>query len=136
MEEITRELYEKIQLRIKNIEKVFSEVLEELSASNFSDYIHSRRVAIILFTAKWCNPCRLYLPIVRRVARRIAEKYTDAGFGLVDTDENPSIADRYSIQNLPSVVIYVRGRPIELVEGLVKEEDLRKRIEAILSEVE
>ncbi len=135
MEEVVRELYEKIQSHIRELERAFSDTLDKLDVTNFNNYIHSKRVAVVLFTAKWCNPCRLYLPIVRRIARRWSKKYSDIGFGFVDTDESPSIADRYSIQNLPSIIIYVRGKPVELVEGLVKESDLQGRLEAILSKI-
>lgn len=56
---------------------------------------------IMLSAESWCVPCRQFAPTFKRAA---AEYEGDLRFYKVDVDENPAIADRFSVRSVPTVI--------------------------------
>jgi len=53
---------------------------------------------LIYFSAPWCGPCRQLGPIMEEVAQQ-------ATVQKVNVDDNPELAQRYGIRNVPTVVL-------------------------------
>ena len=60
---------------------------------------------VLYFTAKWCAPCRVFGPILRKAAR-------EAGVRVVtlDIDKQELLTAKYKVRSLPTL-IWVRDRP-------------------------
>ena len=80
------------------------------------------------FWATWCQPCRLIAPAVDAVAEQFAGR---AKVFKLDVDAEPEIAGRYSVQSIPTLLLFKNGQKVgELVGG----QHTRQTIAAALAE--
>ena len=75
---------------------------------------------LVDFWATWCGPCRMLAPVIDRLAADYDGRVT---VGKVDVDECPSLAMRYGIQSIPTVMLFKDGQPVETLIGLRGYED-------------
>jgi thioredoxin 1 len=73
---------------------------------NFDTIIHENRPVIVDFHAVWCNPCKVQSPILKQVAEELGEKVRVIK---IDVDQNQSIAAKYRIQSVPTLMIFKNG---------------------------
>lgn len=83
------------------------------------------RTAVVDFWAPWCPPCRALAPTVEALA---AER-DDVLVGKLDVDDHPAIAQRYGVQNIPTVLVFRDGRLAGRSVGLVSIGRLRDLVD-------
>lgn len=116
------------QRREKTRRKV-RRMLIELNEKEFERVIKNNPVVIVDFWAEWCMPCKFYEPIFEKVAKKLGEK---AIFARVNVDENPRLASMYQIMAIPTTIIFVNGKPVEKMLGLIGEGQLEKTVKKYL----
>ena len=100
--------------------KVFTDV-------NFEEEVlKSDRPVLVDFWAEWCAPCRMMAPAVDAVAREYAER---AKVGKVNVDENQSVASRYNIRGIPTLLLFNRGQVQEQIKGATSKDAIVKMLE-------
>ncbi len=82
------------------------------------------------FWADWCAPCRAVAPSVERLAQEFEGKAT---VGKVHVDEQPGLAQSYSIRSIPSLLIFRGGEVVDQIVGVVPYEELSDRVESALA---
>ncbi|KAI9078649.1 hypothetical protein K1719_039398 [Acacia pycnantha] len=98
--------------------------------SSFDDLLaNSEKPVLVDFYATWCGPCQFMVPVLDEVSSRLTDVIQVAK---IDTEKYPSIADKYSIQALPTLIIFKDGKPIDRFEGALTADQLIERIESSL----
>ena len=104
-----------------------SEMVFEVTDQNFGDEIESSTgLTIIDFWAAWCGPCQMVAPIVAELAK----EYQDQGLrvGKLDVDQNPSIASKFGIRSIPSILFFKEGKHVDTVVGAVPKPFLEAKV--------
>lgn len=102
----------------------------EITDSNFEELVlNSGKPAMIDFWAEWCGPCRMIAPYVEQMAEEYKDK---AVIGKVDVDNNPGIASRYGIRNIPTVLFFKNGEMVDKQVGAVPKNNLVAKLESLL----
>ncbi len=66
------------------------------------------------FWADWCGPCKMMAPAFAQAAARMR---TRASFVKVDTERAQSLAGRYAIRSIPTLILFRGGREAARVSG-------------------
>jgi thioredoxin 1 len=90
--------------------------VQELDQTSFDAEIKSG-VVLVDFWATWCLPCRMQGPIVNRVAAQVEGK---AKVAKVNIDKASSVAKRFDIQSIPTLVVFKDGKPQKQFVGLTR----------------
>ena len=98
-----------------------------LSVDNFErEVLQSEQPVIVDFWADWCPPCKAIGSVIEEIA---TEFRGIASVGKVDVDENKSLAERYAISSIPTVLLFNKGEVVERFLGIQPKE----RYEAVLT---
>ncbi len=65
------------------------------------------------FSTAWCGPCKAFKPVVQQV---VAE--TGIPMQFVDAEQNASLAAKYNISSVPTIVVAEGGQPIYKQSGV------------------
>ena len=102
----------------------------ELTDANFEELvINQDKPVLVDFWAAWCGPCRMVGPIVEEIAKDYEGK---AIVGKVDVDNNPGIASKYGIRNIPTILFMKGGEVVDKQVGASPKETLAGKLDAIM----
>jgi thioredoxin 1 len=72
-------------------------------------------VSIIKFSADWCRPCLAFAPIFEEFSL-IFEHYR---FYSVDIEKNSSVAQKYKVFSIPTIIVFKDGVKISSKTGMM-----------------
>lgn len=84
-----------------------------LNEQNF-DEVTSKGVALVDFWATWCGPCKMMAPNVDDIATQYKGR---VAVGKVDVDDCPSLAERFGIMSIPTLIVFKDGEKKEVLVG-------------------
>ena len=93
--------------------------------AKFGDLINSEKPVLIDFSAEWCGPCKMLKPILSEVKNRLGD---DVSIIKIDVDKNKEISAQYSIQSVPTMMLFKNGTMLWRQSGVVSAIDLEKVI--------
>lgn len=86
-----------------------------LTQENFDrEVLRSDKPVLVDFWADWCGPCRALAPIIDELAQEFDGV---ARVGKVNVDEQPTLAGRYGIGSIPTVMLFKNGAVVQTVVG-------------------
>ena len=84
--------------------------------ANFAEVLNSGLPVVVDFWATWCGPCKMIAPVVEQISEEYADKLV---VGKVDVDEAPTIAARYKVMSIPTLVLFENGKEAKRLVGFM-----------------
>ncbi|MBL7106017.1 MAG: thioredoxin [Phycisphaerae bacterium] len=107
-----------------------SENILELTDADFDELINSSDVPVLVdFWAPWCGPCKMMSPILEELA---VEYQGKAKICKVNTDESRDSALEFSIQAIPTIILFKDGQIQKKWVGLTSKKDMLEAIDQLL----
>ena len=100
-----------------------------LSDTTFSSEISKHPLMVVDFWAAWCGPCRMVAPIVEQLAKEYAGR---VAFGKLNVDENPLTSNEFQVQNIPTLLIFRDGQPVDGIIGAAPKYQIESKLKAQL----
>lgn len=101
-----------------------------VNASTFEhEVLQSDRPVLVDFHAGWCAPCKALGPTIDALAVEFEGR---AVVAKVDVDESPSLAQRYGVQSIPTLLVIKGGEVIGKRVGLAPRGDLAALLEGAI----
>lgn len=89
------------------------------------DQAISTGFTVVDIFATWCGPCKILSPVLDEIS---AEMEGVADFYKVDVDILPSIAQRYTVNTVPTIIIFRDGEILDQYSGVINKEELLEMI--------
>jgi thioredoxin len=100
-----------------------------LTERNFSEMVAATPLLLVDFWAPWCGPCRAVAPVLEEIARAEAGRVVVAK---VNVDEQPTLAQRYGVQAIPTLLLFKDGQIVDTMVGAPPKAELTRRVAALV----
>jgi thioredoxin 1 len=80
---------------------------------------------IVDFWAEWCGPCHAVSPVLDKI---VEERESDLKLVKVNIDEEPSLAQKYGIISIPTIILFREGEPAAAAIGAQPKSALEKSL--------
>jgi thioredoxin len=89
--------------------------VRELHTGSFDEEVLGAAGPVLVdFSADWCPPCKMIDPVVEELAASLAGQVT---VGRLDVDRDPEVSIRYGVLGMPTLILFVGGRPVDRLVG-------------------
>lgn len=102
----------------------------DVKKSNFQEEVISAdKLVLVDLYATWCAPCKALAPVLEELADKYADKIKVVK---VNVDEEESIAVKFGIASIPTVIFFKNGQTAASLVGLRTSSEIEKMIEKLL----
>lgn len=102
--------------------------LVEFTDDNFeAEALKADKPVLVDVWAPWCGPCRVVGPIIEELAGRYSERVK---MGKLNVEDNPSVASRYGIMSIPTILLLKNGEIVDRIVGAAPKNDLEEMLTA------
>ena len=106
-----------------------SQVLEGNDANFDSEVMQSDQPVLVDFSATWCGPCKKLEPIVHEIAGDYEGRLKVVK---IDVDKSPTIAAKFGVMSVPTVILFRQGTVKDQVIGLVSKRALADKVDKVV----
>ncbi len=98
------------------------------SEEEFNNIIE-KGVTLVDFFAVWCGPCKMLAPIIEEISEEYNEKIKVCK---VDVDEVDSLAYKYGIRSIPTLIYFKDGKVKDAAVGFQDKKTIISTIDKYL----
>ena len=88
-----------------------------------------KRPVVVDFWADWCEPCKVLMPLLEKIATEYQGAFLLAK---VNADDQQMIAQQFGVRSLPTVMVIQGGQPVDGFAGAQPEAQVREMLEKYL----
>lgn len=96
---------------------------------NFNSIISENRLVLVDFHALWCSPCKMQAPVLKEIAVEYGERVKVIK---IDVDQNNSIAMRFQVQSVPTLILFKNGNIAYRQSGVHTKTQLKSIIDVLV----
>ncbi|MGP1363235.1 MAG: thioredoxin [Bacteroides sp.] len=101
----------------------------EVTDANYAELVTASDKPVMLdFWATWCGPCRMVGPFVEELAKEFEGK---AFVGKVNVDDNPTLAAKFGIRNIPTILFIKNGEIVDKQVGAATKSALAEKLQKL-----
>jgi thioredoxin 1 len=98
---------------------------------NFDTEVLKSDIPVLVdFWAEWCGPCRMIGPVIEELGRELTGRLKVVK---VNVDEAQSLALKYNVMSIPTLVVFKKGKVVEQMIGAMSKDRLMEKIKPQLS---
>lgn len=101
----------------------------EITDANFESMTKQYPSLVIDCWAPWCGPCRMIAPTIDILAKENKGKIV---FGKLNTDENMTVATKFGIMSIPTLLFFKDGKLVDKMIGAVPKQYIEEKIKKIV----
>jgi len=95
--------------------------------SSFNNLIASETPVLVDFYADWCGPCKMLAPVLKEVKAQMGDAVKIIK---IDVDKNQSLAAKYQVRGVPTMVIFKNGKSLWRQSGVLPKHEIVKAIQS------
>lgn len=99
-------------------------VAEFTDANWEAEVLKSDKPVLVDFWAPWCGPCKMVGPVIEKLAGEM----TDVKIGKLNVDDAPTIAQKYNVMSIPTMILFKNGQEAAKTMGFQPEPKLKEFI--------
>ncbi len=102
----------------------------EVTEDTFQSTVLENPLPVIVdFWAVWCPPCKMIAPFLEEIAE---ENDGKAVVCKVNVDENQTLAQKYGVRSIPTLLFFKDGEVKDQVVGALPKDQLVSRLDTLL----
>lgn len=100
---------------------------KHLTTGEFEQEVIDSDIPVLVdFWAPWCGPCKMLLPTIEELATEL----TNVKVYKVNVDEEGSLAERFRIMTIPSLLVFKNGQVVNKSIGAKPKAEILQMLEA------
>lgn len=107
-------------------------MIKTLTDASFDAEIKTQgKLVLVDFFATWCGPCQILGPILEKLSDNFKDRIV---FAKADVDQIPTNAQKFSVERIPTVIVFKDGKVVNTFVGVMPENTIKDWLENLLKE--